>query len=118
MLPELYDMFFDERDAMLCDIEETKDGYEMNMAMPGVDKKDIRISLKDGYLTVAVKAQETDDHLIRQERYHGGMSRRFYVGDGLKSDGIKAQLVNGELHVTVPKLSEKALEENSRIGIE
>lgn len=125
LLPELNDMFFEPGvDAMLCDVEETDQGYEMNMAMPGVDKNDIKISLKNGYLNVNVEKHENHDekndegHVIRQERYHGAMSRRFYVGEGLQPSAIKAKLENGELHLTVPKLSEKALEENNAIAIE
>lgn len=110
-------------DAMLCDVIEDDQGYELNMAMPGVDKKDVRLSLKNGYLNVNVETHDhTDekdhkDHIIRQERYHGAMNRRFYIGEGLKPAAIQAKMENGELHIRVPKLSEKALEENN-IGIE
>lgn len=111
-------------DAMLCDVTENDQGYELNMAMPGVDKKDVRVSLKKGYLNIQVEKHENTDEkdhdgrIIRQERYHGTMNRRFYVGEGLEPKAIKAHFDNGELHIAVPKLSEKALEENNTIGIE
>lgn len=108
-------------DAMLCDVSEDNQGYELNMAMPGVDKKDVQLSLKNGYLNVSVDTQKseknTNGQIVRQERYHGAMNRRFYIGEGLKPEAIKAKMENGELHIRVPKLSEKALEENN-IGIE
>ena len=47
---------------MQTDIRETKDGYELDVDLPGFDKKDINLELKDGYLTIkASRNEEKED---------------------------------------------------------
>lgn len=135
MLPELFndmmfDNFFDDafrtnrRHELLCDVKEDQDSYELNLSMPGVNKDDVKVSLKDGYLTVGYEAHKNNDEkdqkgrLIRQERYHGSASRSFYVGDGLKQEDIKAKFDNGELHITVPKETKAVENKENYIAIE
>ena len=42
-------------ELMRTDVREDKDSYELQMSLPGIDKKDIKASLKDGYMTIKVK---------------------------------------------------------------
>ena len=39
-------------ELMRTDVKETSDSYELQMSLPGIDKKDIKASLKDGYMTI------------------------------------------------------------------
>ena len=76
----------------------------MNVSMPGFNKDDIKLDLTNGYLTITADNKKNDEekdkkgHLIRQERYHGRMSRSFYVGNGVTEKDVKAKYDNGELH--------------------
>lgn len=94
---------------MLCDIRETENTYEMNLALPGYKKEDISLELKDGYLKVSAasnKEKEEKDKtgkVVRRERYSGNCSRSFYVGKGFTEEDIKARFDNGELMISVPK---------------
>ena len=94
---------------MLCDIRETENTYEMNLALPGYKKEDISLELKDGYLKVSAtsnKEKEEKDktgRIVRRERYSGNCSRSFYVGKGFTEEDIKARFDNGELRISVPK---------------
>ena len=45
---------------MRTDVRDTGDGYSMEIEMPGLDKKDINIDMKDGYITVSAKKTEKD----------------------------------------------------------
>lgn len=95
---------------MRTDIKENGDNYLMEVEIPGVDKKDISVDLKDGYLTISVNKAEKSDgdrksNYIHRERSFS-CSRSYYVGDVQKED-IKAKYENGVLNVTVPKLEEK-----------
>lgn len=95
---------------MRTDIKENDGNYLMEVEIPGVDKKDINVDLKDGYLTVSVnKSEKSDgdkkDNYIHRERSFS-CSRSYYVGDVQKED-IKAKYENGVLNITVPKLEEK-----------
>ena len=110
---------------MKTDIKEMKDGYELEIDLPGFKKDEITAELKDGYLTVsAAKGLDKDEedkkgHYIRQERYSGAMSRTFYVGEDVKQEDIKAKFENGILSLSVPKpVEQKKVETSKRIAIE
>lgn len=104
---------------MLCDIRETENTYEMNIALPGYKKEDIALELKDGYLKVSAasnKEKEEKDkagRVVRRERYSGNCSRSFYVGEGFTEEDIKAKFDNGELMISVPKEVPKRVEKKS-----
>lgn len=104
---------------MLCDIRETENTYEMNIALPGYKKEDIALELKDGYLKISAasnKEKEEKDkagRVVRRERYSGNCSRSFYVGEGFTEEDIKAKFDNGELMISVPKEAPKRVEKKS-----
>lgn len=110
-----YDDFFD--DFMLdkprkhdlglkCDIYEKDNKYFIDMDVPGMDKKDIDISLKDGYLTVKAQKSNKNDHedkkFIRRERFYMSQERSFYLGS-VNENEIDARINNGVLKLVVPK---------------
>lgn len=100
---------------MLCDIRETENTYEMNIALPGYKKEDIGLELKDGYLKVSASGRKEDTigRIVRRERYSGNCSRSFYVGEGFTEEDIKAKFDNGELIISVPKEAPKRVEKKS-----
>lgn len=90
---------------MKTDIKETENGYEMQVDLPGFDKKDICVSLKNGYLNVEAKKQEKEEDkhsYLRRERNYS-CSRSYYVGDGIREEDVKAKYENGILSLSVPK---------------
>lgn len=105
---------------MRTDIKESEDSYLMEVEIPGADKNDIHVDLKDGYLNISVSRSEKSDggkkdNYIHRERSFS-CQRSYYIGDVRKED-IKAKYENGILNVTIPKETEKKAEE-SRILIE
>ena len=101
---------------MRTDIKESEDAYEMEVELPGMDKKDIRIDLKDGYLTVSVKKEEKEEgdkksNYIHRERSFS-CSRSYYVGEVDKED-VKAKYDNGILTVIIPKEASKKPDERA-----
>lgn len=104
---------------MRTDVKETDDGYVMEIEMPGLDKKDIDIDFKDGYITVSAsksdKERDRKENYIRRERSFS-CSRSYYVGDIGRED-IRAKYENGVLTVTLPK-EEKQLPSSHKIDIE
>lgn len=107
-LDEILDDFVSSKgkDIMKCDIYEDNGIYNIEIDVPGFDKKDINIECKDGYLTVSVKKEEKQEsdnkNYIRKERFYGEYTRSFYLGE-LDTDRIEAKFNNGTLHITVPK---------------
>ena len=110
---------------MKTDIKDTKEGYELDIELPGYNKEDVSAELKDGYMTISASTKsdegEKDENgkYIRRERYYGSCSRSFYVGEAITQEDIKARFENGILKLFVPKKEEKpAVEEKKYITIE
>ena len=75
------------KNMMKTDIREHDEGYEVDIDLPGFKKDEITMKLENGTLTVsAAKGLDKDEEnkekkYVRRERYAGGMSRSFYVGE-------------------------------------
>ena len=108
---------------MKTDVREMDNSYEVDIDLPGFKKEDIKIDLKDGYLTISAQQNVNNDEkdnngkYIRQERYSGSCSRSFYVGD-MKPTDISAKYEDGILRISVPKMEEQKLPESTTIAIE
>ena len=111
-------------ELMKTDIKEIDGNYELSVELPGFHKEDVKIQLKDGYLTLsAAKGLDKDEqdkkgNYIRRERYAGTLSRSFYVGDAVSEEDIHAKYEDGILKLSVPKKAPKAVEKNGYIAIE
>lgn len=129
---ELFDSVFETpfrgfnstRSMMETDVKETENGYEISMNLPGFKKEDVVGEVKDGYLIINAKtdsSNETKDagkKFIRRERYSGSCSRRFYVGENVTEEDIKANFSDGVLQIDIPKKEAKpAVEEKRYIAI-
>ena len=102
------------QNLMKTDINEKKDGYELEIDLPGFKKDEITAELKDGYLTVSAAKgldEEEDDkktgRYIRRERYAGACERSFYVGEDVTQEDIKGEYKHGILKLFVPKKEAK-----------
>ena len=82
------------KNLMKTDVKETDESYEVDIDLPGFQKDEVSLDLKNGYLTVsAAKGLDKDEEdkkgrYIRQERYAGSCSRSFYVGDIRPGDAL------------------------------
>lgn len=119
------DPFFDsyESKIMKTDIKEHDDKYELIVDLPGFAKEDIKMHIEDGYLVINAKTNSTNDEkdkngkFIRKERYYGECSRKFYIGDNVYEEDIKANFKNGTLDVEIPKIVRKENKEKKYIEI-
>ena len=111
---------------MKTDIKEMKDGYQLEVDLPGFTKDEVKVALENGYLTIeAAKGLDKDQqdkdtgHYIRRERYAGACQRSFYVGEDVTQEDIKAEFKHGILKLFVPKKEAKpAVETTKYINIE
>ena len=129
--------FFDDRaerklyghnakNIMKTDIKEHKEGYELEIDLPGFHKNEIQAELKEGYLTISAAKQLNQDEkekesgkYIRRERYTGSCQRSFYVGEDITQEDIKAEFKHGILKLFVPKKEVKPqVEERKFVSIE
>lgn len=112
------------KNLMKTDVRETKDSYELDIDLPGFKKDEVKVDLKDGYLTIsAAKGLDKDEQdkkgrYIRRERYAGQCSRSFYVGDGVEAKDVHARFEDGILRLSMPKAAPKELPQQSSINIE
>lgn len=110
--------------VMKTDVKENDKDYEIDVDLPGFKKDDVKLQLKNGYLSIEAskgldKNEKDDDgKYIRRERYAGSMSRSFYVGDGVTQSDVHAKFEDGILRLTVPKKEHKEVKEDKYIAIE
>ena len=96
---------------MNTDIIEKKDGYELQIDLPGVKKEDIQIEMDKGILSISVSisnsSDEEDKKYIRKERFTGEIKRSFNIGENVDEEDIYASFENGILYLNLPKKEEK-----------
>jgi HSP20 family protein len=89
------------------DIEETDDAYRVHMELPGMDKKDIKISYRDNVLHISGEKHEEKDEKERNyhhyERRFGRFERAFRIHSEVVEDKIDANFKNGVLVIDMPK---------------
>ena len=89
------------------DIKEEADRFLITADLPGVDPKDIEITMDNGILTIKgerlSEASEEKEGYKRVERVSGTFYRRFSLPDTADADRIEAKGKDGVLQVTLPK---------------
>jgi HSP20 family protein len=89
------------------DIREDTDRYVLRADLPGVDPKDIEITMENGVLTIrGERTSETTSEsgeFRRVERIAGRFFRRFTLPDTADADNISATGRNGVLEISIPK---------------
>ena len=79
--------------------------------IPGLDKKDLKIEVEDGKLTISGDKHgifdDTGAKVIRRELKHSSFRRSFELGDLLDGSKIKANFKDGLLSIDVPKTEPK-----------
>ncbi|MCK6691467.1 MAG: Hsp20/alpha crystallin family protein [Thermoanaerobaculia bacterium] len=91
-------------------ILETANGFELEFAAPGFEKKDFSLNVEEGYLTVSAtkenKQEESNERFTRREFRFDSFKRTFKIPETVNQDSIKAVYENGVLQVTLPKKEE------------
>lgn len=92
------------------DICEAEDSFLVKADLPGMNKDDIQVDLKDSTLTIKGERRFEDkvsrDNYIRVEREYGTFTRSFTLPQNVDADKIKAVYKNGVLELTIPKKEE------------
>src|SRR5512133_3743915 len=103
------------------DISENDLTYTITAALPGLDKKDVSITLENGTLTIQgeKKEEHRKEHgkYYHLERSYGKFARSFMLPEEVLADKIDAKMHNGVLELTLPK-TEKATPRAIEVKIE
>ena len=89
------------------DIREEKNRFLIVADVPGINPKDIEITMENGVLTVKgerhLDVEDTNENYKRVERMNGTFNRRFSLPDTADGERIEATGSNGVLEITIPK---------------
>lgn len=89
------------------DIKEEPQQFVLEADIPGIEPKDIEISMEGGVLTIKgerrLEKEENQKNYKRVERLYGTFYRRFSLPDTADAENIKASGKNGVLQITIPK---------------
>ena len=92
------------------DISQTKDKLVIKAELPGLDAKDVNVSISGDLLTIKgekkKEEEEKDEHHHYMERYYGSFQRSFQLPVNVKTDKIEATFDKGVLKITLPKTEE------------
>ena len=93
------------------DLYEKDDHFMIKAELPGVNKDNIKIDLKDRLLTLSGERTHNnevkEENYYRRERSYGKFQRAFTLPADVDSDKIKAEFKDGVLQIEVPKPEEK-----------
>ena len=92
-------------------IKENADAFNVEMAVPGFDKKDFKIALDHNVLTISSEKKvennhKNGEHFTRREFSYQSFSRSFTLPEAANGDKISAKYENGILNVEIPKREE------------
>jgi HSP20 family protein len=92
-----------------CNTYEDEQGFWVQVALPGVDRKDINIVFEDGVLTVKGEGKEdvsVNRTYFAQEIGPGGFSRSFRLPNNVDPSKVAATSKDGLLTIQIPKREE------------
>jgi HSP20 family protein len=97
--------------APVCDVWETKDDVVVAFELPGINEKDVHVSMTGDMLTVRGERRwqqepQKDDSYHRVERVYGKFERSLQLSVPVQSDKVKATYRDGVLTVRLPKADE------------
>ncbi len=99
-------------------IREDEKAFYLELAVPGMDKKDLRIEVKDDVLTISSEHKETkqdeSEGYRRKEFSYSSFCRSFYLPEDVNGERIGAIYKDGILNVEIPKLEEEKKKEKIR----
>lgn len=92
-------------------IREDEMNYFLELAIPGIDKKDLKIDINEDVLTISSETknevEENKDGYKRKEFSYSSFCRSFYIPENVNRDKIEANYKDGILSVGLPKQEEE-----------
>lgn len=99
-------------------IREDEKAFYLELAVPGMDKKDLHIEVKDDVLTISSEHKEEKQEELegykRREFSYSSFCRSFYLPEDVNGDKIGANYKDGILNVEIPRLEEEKKKEKVR----
>jgi HSP20 family molecular chaperone IbpA len=111
-LKDMLDTFFDRPSLSTTRENSTKlvtrdNEYAVYFSVPGLTKDDLKISIKDGYLTISFKKEDGDNV---NYSFVSSFSKTYSIPDDVNEKEITGKVENGILEINLPKSKKKSLE--------
>ena len=92
------------------EVKETKDAFTFKADLPGVEEKDLDVTVTEDRITVSGKRESEQrnegERYFTYERQYGAFSRSFTLPEGVNADEVQAELKDGVLSLRLPKRPE------------
>jgi HSP20 family protein len=102
-------------------IKEDEKKYSLELAVPGMEKKDLKIDINEDVLTISSESknetEENRDGYKRKEFSYSSFCRSFYIPENVNRDKIEANYKDGILSVGLPKEEEEKTKITRQISI-
>jgi HSP20 family protein len=117
--------FFEDRASMsvpAVNVLEDPDNFKIEVAAPGLEKKDFKIDLDNNVLTISSEKEykhedEKDGKYMRREFAYASFKRSFTLPESVDADKIKANYKEGLLYISIPKREEAKQKPPRQISI-
>lgn len=96
-----------------CDVIESNNEFSILVDLPGMSKKEVKITIKNRVLTVSGEREfylDDNEKLVRNERKQGAFSKAFALPDQVDESSVNASFTNGVLKIILKKTG---IEDNS-----
>jgi len=121
LMPDL----FEDRASMsvpAVNVLEDPDNFKIEVAAPGLEKKDFKIDLDNNVLTISSEKEykheeEKDGKYMRREFAYASFKRSFTLPESVDADKIKANYKEGLLYINIPKREEAKQKPPKQISI-
>lgn len=122
-LSDIFDNVFEKENARFnknfcydcapsVNIAETNAAFELELAVPGIKKEDVKINLESNVLNIVSEKELKEDSnrtYLRREFAYGTFNRSFTLPKNIDIEGITADFVDGILRISLPKKAETKL---------
>lgn len=118
------DAFFKNSFAKVpsANITEREKDFLIELAAPGLDKKDFKVELENDVLTISAekeeKKEEKDGEITSKEFSYESFSRSFRLPENSKADTTQAQYENGILKIAIPKKEVAVIKPKKEIAVQ
>jgi HSP20 family protein len=115
---------FESNVARFAPAVNTREGdyaYHIDVDLPGVQKKDINVEVKDNRLTITgerkSKKEVKEEGYYRSESSYGKFERSFTLPEGVDGENVKASCEDGVLEVILPKLVAEKKKKSKQVKV-
>lgn len=99
-------------------IREDDKSFYLDLAVPGMNRNDLKIEVKDDVLTISAEQKEESNEQFegykRREFSYSSFCRSFYLPEDVNGEKIGAAYKDGILNIEIPKLTEDKMKEKIR----